>query len=154
VPVDRVALGFVLAQPFVDVALSGAATVAQLSLARRRDRARTRRRRVSRARGDARHVLGDACLATVDLSLRAHEPRTPSSPRVRLAVGREAFGELTLERFVARRLLGMCSQVIAEPDDPSPPLRRVHVDVVRPAPTERRHPFTKNILLVSGFSAQ
>jgi aryl-alcohol dehydrogenase-like predicted oxidoreductase len=30
VPVDRVALGFVLAHPFVDVALSGAATVAQL----------------------------------------------------------------------------------------------------------------------------
>jgi aryl-alcohol dehydrogenase-like predicted oxidoreductase len=30
VPLDRVALGFVLAHPFVDVALSGAATVAQL----------------------------------------------------------------------------------------------------------------------------
>jgi len=31
VPLDRLAVGFALAHPFVDVVLSGAATVAQLS---------------------------------------------------------------------------------------------------------------------------
>jgi aryl-alcohol dehydrogenase-like predicted oxidoreductase len=31
VPLDRLAIGFALAHPFVDVVLSGAATVAQLS---------------------------------------------------------------------------------------------------------------------------